>query len=147
MPIAWCPPVRDLPRQQGWERGARERSSDAREQKGINHLAVIRGSLSTGCLGAFLLPYLRVPQFAVLRQTPASRAHEPSVQAAPAALHSPRSLQPLPTPANHHGMMGHLGGNGCFLIAFSALLPGRPVKAEPASHLAPAPGWKLPSRG
>lgn len=40
----------------GLSEGSTERSSSAREQKGINHLAVIRGSVSTGCLGAFLLP-------------------------------------------------------------------------------------------
>lgn len=52
----------------------------------------------------------------------------------------PLGSSSFPPPADGYGTMCRHAGNGIFLIALSALLGGRPVKAEPASHMAPAPG-------
>lgn len=71
----------------GLSEGSTEQSSSAREQKGINHLAVIRGSVSTGCLGAFLLPLM--PQFAVF-----------SDRCSPAMCTSPGGSSSCPPSAN-----------------------------------------------
>lgn len=70
----------------GLSEGSTEQSSGAREQKGINHLAVIRGSVSTACLGAFLLPLM--PQFAAL-----------SDRCSPAACTSPGGSSSCPPSA------------------------------------------------
>lgn len=115
----------------GLSEGSTEQSSSSREQKGINHLAVIRGSVSTGCLGAFLLP-LNVPVCSTLRQMQ------------PGRMHQPRCLQLLPALCQCCWRLCCQDGNGHFLNAFSALLHWRPVKTECASHCTPAPGCESP---
>lgn len=86
-------------------KGARQPSSDAQEQKGINHLTVIRGSLSTGCLRAFLLPYLQI--------APVCHSQTDAVQARTSPWCGERCLvcipptgsSSFPPPASCHGRM------------------------------------------
>lgn len=114
----------------GLSKGSTEQSSSSREQKGINHLAVIRGSVSTACLRAFLLP-VNAPVCCTLRQMQPSRVHQPWW------------LQLLPTLCQCCWRLRCQDGNGHFLIALSALLHWRLVKTKCASPVLQLPAVSL----
>lgn len=141
-------PTLSAPAHQRGTRRAQRGSSEAREQKGINHLAVIGGWLSTALPRGLSAPGPSSCP-ALLRSQSAA---PPALGAGCSALTLPAPAPFQQPPANSDGTRCRRGGNGDCSAAFGASLHGGALRAcyfsassaqDPALLRLESPRWGL----